>query len=80
MRPRAWMALAALVLLLLAGWLIVARRGARPLAVELGEVARRDTFRSYVTASGEVVATRFADIGSSVMGRGWRSTSRRATG
>jgi hypothetical protein len=29
----------------------------------------RDTFRSYVTASGEIVATRFADIGSSVMGR-----------
>jgi len=32
---------------------------------------RRQTrvFRSYVTASGEIVATRFADIGSSVMGR-----------
>jgi HlyD family secretion protein len=37
--------------------------------VELGAVTSRDVFRSYVTASGEIVATRFADVGSSVMGR-----------
>jgi HlyD family secretion protein len=30
---------------------------------------RRDVFRSMVTASGEVIATRYADIGTSVMGR-----------
>ena len=32
-------------------------------------VARVDTLRAYVTASGEIVATRYADLGSSVMGR-----------
>jgi HlyD family secretion protein len=37
--------------------------------VEVGSTTARDTFRSYVTASGEIVATRFADVGSSVMGR-----------
>jgi len=38
-------------------------------AVEVGATTARDVFRSYVTASGEIVATRFADVGSSVMGR-----------
>jgi HlyD family secretion protein len=37
--------------------------------VEVGAIASREVFRSYVTASGEIVATRFADVGSSVMGR-----------
>ena len=37
--------------------------------VEVGTTTMRDVFRSYVTASGEIVATRFADVGSSVMGR-----------
>jgi HlyD family secretion protein len=44
-------------------------RGPRPLVVDIDAAARRDVFRSYVTASGEIVATRFADIGSSVMGK-----------
>jgi HlyD family secretion protein len=39
------------------------------LAVEVGTVETRDEFRSYVTASGEIVAERYADIGSSAMGR-----------
>jgi HlyD family secretion protein len=39
------------------------------IAVDIGATSRRDVFRSYVTASGEIVATRFADVGSSVMGR-----------
>ncbi|MCC7241897.1 MAG: biotin/lipoyl-binding protein [Acidobacteria bacterium] len=38
-------------------------------AVEVGSPARRATFRSTVTASGEIVPTRYADIGSSVMGK-----------
>jgi HlyD family secretion protein len=38
-------------------------------AVEVGATTARDVFRSYVTASGEIVATSFADVGSSVMGR-----------
>jgi HlyD family secretion protein len=37
--------------------------------VDVGTTAKRDVLRSYVTASGEIVATRFADVGSSVMGR-----------
>jgi HlyD family secretion protein len=37
--------------------------------VETGRVERRAVFRSTVTASGEIVAERYADIGSSVMGK-----------
>jgi HlyD family secretion protein len=47
----------------------MARRDGGATAVDVGAVARRATFRSTVTASGEIVATRYADIGSSVMGR-----------
>jgi HlyD family secretion protein len=44
-------------------------RGANGERVDVGVTTTRDVFRSYVTASGEIVATRFADVGSSVMGR-----------
>ena len=44
-------------------------RATDTVAVEVGATSARDVFRSYVTASGEIVATRFADVGSSVMGR-----------
>ncbi|HEX9189631.1 MAG TPA: efflux RND transporter periplasmic adaptor subunit [Vicinamibacteria bacterium] len=37
--------------------------------VELARVERRAVLRSTVTASGEIVAERFADVGSSVMGK-----------
>jgi HlyD family secretion protein len=37
--------------------------------VEIGRVERRPVFRSMVTASGEIVAERYADVGSSVMGK-----------
>jgi HlyD family secretion protein len=37
--------------------------------VEVGQVERRAVFRSTATASGEIVAERYADVGSSVMGR-----------
>ena len=47
----------------------VSRRGPAPLAVDVGPVTRQATFRSTVTASGEIVAVRYADIGSSVMGK-----------
>lgn len=46
-----------------------ATRGPHPVAVDLGTVARRAVFQSFVTASGEIVATNYADIGSSVMGK-----------
>lgn len=48
---------------------LVARRGDDALEVQIGAVEQRDVFRSWVTASGEIVATRYAEIGSSVMGR-----------
>ncbi|MGE5360189.1 MAG: efflux RND transporter periplasmic adaptor subunit [Bacteroidales bacterium] len=44
-------------------------RGGRVVVVDVGKVAARDVFRSYVSASGQIVATRYADIGSSVMGK-----------
>lgn len=62
--------LVVLILGLVAAAVAVFRgRGPEGETVESGVVARRAVFRSYVTASGEIVATRFADVGSSVMGR-----------
>ena len=49
--------------------LVVARRGQARVTVEAGAVTRQAQFRSTVTASGEIVAVRYADIGSSVMGK-----------
>jgi len=43
-------------------------QGPDRLAVDGGVVTLQETFTSTVTASGEIVATRYADIGSSVMG------------
>lgn len=37
--------------------------------VEVEAASRKASFRSYVTASGEIVATRYADIGSDIMGK-----------
>ncbi len=37
--------------------------------VEVARVEKRPVFRSTVTASGEIVAERYADVGSSVMGK-----------
>jgi HlyD family secretion protein len=37
--------------------------------VEMARVEKRPVFRSTVTASGEIVAERYADVGSSVMGK-----------
>jgi HlyD family secretion protein len=61
----------AIVLLLVTVVVIVAlrARSSERAAVDLGDTVRREVFRSYVSASGEIVATRFADVGSSVMGR-----------
>jgi HlyD family secretion protein len=65
---RWWWALGAVGLLSAAFWLFGRGANDGPL-VELGAVQRREEFRSYVTASGEIVAERYADIGSSIMGR-----------
>lgn len=44
-------------------------RGSDAVAADLTTVARAAALQSYVTASGEIVATRYADIGSASMGR-----------
>ena len=61
----ALMAIAALV----AGWFWWSGRQPDVVDVDVVSVARVDTLRASVTASGEIVATRYADLGSSVMGR-----------
>jgi HlyD family secretion protein len=48
---------------------ILTSREERGVQVEMGVVARQKEFRSYVTASGEIVAIRYADIGSDIMGK-----------
>ena len=51
------------------GAVFVMRRDGGGVAVETQPAARKAVFRSSVTASGQIVAQRYADIGSSVMGR-----------
>ena len=46
----------------------VVRRGPSGVAVDVEPVALREVLRATVTASGEIVPTRYADVGSSVMG------------
>lgn len=58
----------ALLVLGLVAAALVARRP-KGAAVDVTSLGQRDVFRSYVTASGEIVAKRYADIGASVMGR-----------
>lgn len=48
---------------------VAMRSGNSGLEVEQAQVARVDALQSFVTASGEIVATKYADIGSAVMGR-----------
>ncbi len=51
------------------GAYLVLRPAEAGVEVEIAPAARRETFRSWVTASGEIVATRYADIGTDVMGK-----------
>lgn len=60
--------LVVLVVLGLVGAVVLSRRP-KGVQVDVTKVAKRDAFRSYVTASGEIVAKQYADIGASVMGR-----------
>jgi HlyD family secretion protein len=64
-----WLVIVLAVGGLVAGVLVVARRGPTRVVVDVGAVTRQAVFRSTVTASGEIVAVRYADIGSSVMGK-----------
>ncbi|MEZ5317118.1 MAG: efflux RND transporter periplasmic adaptor subunit [Vicinamibacterales bacterium] len=69
MSRRSWGLAAGAGLVGLIAIVAISRRGPVLLDVEGGAVVRQAVFRSTVTASGEVVAARYADIGSSVMGR-----------
>jgi HlyD family secretion protein len=48
---------------------VIGRRGPEAVDVDAAPVTRLATLRSHVTASGEIVATRYANIGSSAMGK-----------
>lgn len=62
--------LLAVVLLGLGVLLYISRqRGPDAREVDVAAVARTASLQSFVTASGEIVATRYTDIGSSAMGR-----------
>ena len=64
-----WLLLLAVCVIAGAGVWLVGRRGPSRVDVDVAAVTRRATFRSTVSASGEIVATRYADIGSSAMGK-----------
>src|SRR5688572_14935507 len=67
MTRRVWWLLVAVVVLGAVAYM--ATRSDDGIAVDSGRVTRSARLRSTVTASGEVVATRYADIGSSAMGK-----------
>jgi HlyD family secretion protein len=58
-----------IVLIAVVGYLALRRGSADGTPVEVTTVARTARLQAFVTASGEIVATRFADIGSASMGR-----------
>ncbi|MEO8679187.1 MAG: efflux RND transporter periplasmic adaptor subunit [Vicinamibacterales bacterium] len=68
MKTRSWVILALLVVI--AVGVVLARRAAPDgTAADVVTLSRTPVLQSFVTASGEIVATRFADIGSAAMGR-----------
>lgn len=69
MTRRALLALAVLAIVGAGIAIVVVRRGPPRTMVDTAPVARKAQFRSTVTASGEIVASQYADIGSSVMGK-----------
>ena len=65
---RTWMILAAVVVI--AAGVVLARRATPDgIAADVVPLSRTPVLQSFVTASGEIVATRYADIGSAAMGR-----------
>ena len=69
MTRRTLIATAAAVIVVAGAAATLARRGPRGTTVDVGTATRQAQFRSTVTASGEIVASQYADIGSSVMGK-----------
>ena len=58
-----------IVLVLVIAFFALGRGGEKGQKVDLGRAESRELFRSFVSASGEILAERYADVGSSVMGR-----------
>ena len=69
MTRRRWLAAALTIVVVTAASVLVARRAPARVAVDVGVVTRQARFVSTASASGEIVATRYADIGSSAMGK-----------
>ena len=69
MKRRTLVLLALAAIVVVAGAALFARRGPKRTTVDVGTASRQAQFRSTVTASGEIVASQYADIGSSVMGK-----------
>jgi HlyD family secretion protein len=63
-----WLVLGALAIVAVTA-VVLSQRGPARIAVDTVTATRQPRFVSTVTASGEIVATRYADIGSSVMGK-----------
>jgi HlyD family secretion protein len=63
-----WFVLGALAIVAVTA-VVLSQRGPARIAVDTVTATRQPRFVSTVTASGEIVATRYADIGSSVMGK-----------
>lgn len=63
-----WLVLGVLAIVAVTA-VVLSQRGPARIAVDTVGATRQDRFVSTVTASGEIVATRYADIGSSVMGK-----------
>lgn len=69
MKRRGLVLLAVAAVLAAGGAFLFARRGPTRTTVDVATAVRQAQFRSTVTASGEIVASQYADIGSSVMGK-----------
>ena len=63
-----WLLLGVLAIVAITA-VVLSRRGPAGIAVDTVGATQQVLFVSTVTASGEIVATRYADIGSSVMGK-----------
>ena len=69
MRRFRWLFVLLAVVALVVAVAAIRRNGGSATQVTVGAAEQRPVLRATVTASGEIVATRYADIGSSVMGK-----------
>ena len=69
MRRRTFGWIVAIIVVVVLGAVLVMRRDGAGAGIDVGAVARKAVFRSFVTASGQIVASRYADVGASAMGR-----------